>query len=220
MDAPEVPAHTSSSHGDGKIMDALKHKYGPLPGYAWGGIAVVAIVLLAKLKGGSSAAAAQPGVNPLTLVPNGSGLDGGGGGGGGSTGDPFAGGTLIGTTIPDGSLDTTPSTPTTGALAVPTATPVAPPTIFSAPLPIARTQVLDVSSGGAVVGQVTAPVFPIGTPASVLYEAVGLHASDPYTLLPSGVAPETAAQHAEVLDGQAIKQAQATANKTHQAVAV
>jgi hypothetical protein len=74
-------------------MDALKHKYGPLPGYAWGGIAVVAIVLLAKLHGGSSSSSTT---NPggAALVPNASGLDGGGGGGGG--GDPTGGlGTII-----------------------------------------------------------------------------------------------------------------------------
>lgn len=89
---------------------------------------------------------------------------------------------------------------------------------FSAP----QTQTLDVTSGGAYLGTVTAPVLPIGAPAADYYTAVGLAPSSPFTLLPGGSSSSTssAAQLAEQAQGQAERQALADASKTHQAVAV
>lgn len=46
------------------VKTAASHKYGPLPGYAWAGIAVVGGYVVIKRRASSSAAAADDGTDP------------------------------------------------------------------------------------------------------------------------------------------------------------
>lgn len=71
----------------GDIKEALTHKYGPLPGYAWAGIGAAAIVLVASRRSSSSAGT---GPSFLTTPPAGAiaGGDFAGAGGGAGGVDP------------------------------------------------------------------------------------------------------------------------------------
>lgn len=204
------------------IHGALTKKIGPLPGGVWAGIGVLGIVAYVHFHKSSTSPGAATTTDPgTTALQTGGGLLGGGGGGGGGSTPSDSGGSAGTFTDPaPGGTDPTPvfvpiPDPSSTVFPDPTSTPN-----DTEPVAVlAPTQTLNVSSRGALLGTVQAPILPISTPASELYKAVGLKASDPFTLTPQA-APQDATQAMEQAQGQEIRAAQAQAAATHTAVAV
>lgn len=185
------------------ISKALSRKLGPLPGYAWVGLAVGGFLVYHKLKTGSffgsgsssSSAAVPAGTTDTTLGSTPGTLDTGGGGGGGSQGPSAGAGfyTDPNTALIEQELQQLLSMQPSQQQQTPNPNDNAPPQpsstdVFGNPLsggPIYA------YSGGQLVGYAphATSAFSTSTPASSGYEALGIAPSSPMTLLPTAPAP-------------------------------